>query len=89
MNTEQEIDDEVCEIMMNHGPDGHVDGHDMLTELVMRRVAAERERCAQVCEEIGAMDALAGEHEGSVAMVRVADRQTELCAAAIRATPNV
>lgn len=47
--------------------------------------AAEREACAQVCESMGAMEALEGEEEGSAAMVRVADRQSELCAAAIRA----
>ena len=51
MNTEQEIDDEVCAIMMEYGPDGHVDGHDLLTVLVLRRVAAERERCAKMCED--------------------------------------
>ena len=38
--------------MMDYGPDGHVDGHDMLTDMVVRRVseavAAERERCASV-----------------------------------------
>lgn len=48
--TEEEIDDEVCRIMREHGPDGHIDGHDMLTEMVVRRVAeevaAERERWA-------------------------------------------
>lgn len=43
-----EIDEEVCALMREHGPDGHIDGHDMLTEMVLRRVseevAAERER---------------------------------------------
>ena len=47
-------------------------------------VAAERERCAKVCEGLGAMEALDGEGVGSAAMVRVADRMSELCAAAIR-----
>ena len=44
MNTEQEIDDEVCAIMMGYG---NLDGHELLTALVVRRVAAERERCAR------------------------------------------
>ena len=47
-------------------------------------VAAERERCAVICEGMGAMEALEGEEEGSAAMVRVADRMADLCAAAIR-----
>ena len=51
MNTEQEIDDELCEIMMDHGPDGHIDGHEILTEFVMRCITAERERCAKLCED--------------------------------------
>ena len=46
-----EIDDEVCVVMMDHGHDGHVDGHDLLTELVLRRVAAERAACREVVEE--------------------------------------
>lgn len=49
---------------------------------------AEREACANVCESCGALDAMAGEDEGSAAMVRVADRQADLCAAAIRARSN-
>lgn len=48
------------------------------------RVAAERERCAKLCEEMGALEALEGEDEGSAALVRVADRMADLCAAAIR-----
>ena len=40
----EEIDDEVCQIMMDHGPDGHVEGHDMLTDMVMRRLEYERNR---------------------------------------------
>jgi len=39
-----EIDDEVCQIMMDHGPDGHVDGHDMITDMVMRRLEYERNK---------------------------------------------
>jgi hypothetical protein len=37
--TRDEIDDEVCAIMMTHGPDGHIDGHEELTEMVIRRIA--------------------------------------------------
>ena len=44
----------------------------------------EREACAKMCDEIGAIEALDGE-EGSAEMVRVADKQAALCAAAIRA----
>lgn len=47
-------------------------------------VLAEREACAKLCDEMGAIEALDGE-EGSAAMVRVADKQAALCAAAIRA----
>jgi hypothetical protein len=46
--------------------------------------AAQREQCAQICESMGAMEALDGEETGGAAMVRVADRMADLCAAAIR-----
>ena len=39
---EEEIDDEVCAIMQDHGPDGHVDGHDLLTAMCVRRLSEER-----------------------------------------------
>ena len=45
--------------------------------------AAERKRAAKVCRSMGALEAMEGEEYGSAAMVRVADRQAELCAAAI------
>ena len=51
-------------------------------------IAAEREACAKVCEGIGALEAMEDEEEGSAAMVRVADRQSDLCASAIRARSN-
>ena len=47
--------------------------------------AAEREACAKACEEMGALQALDGEERATAAMVRVVDRQADLCAAAIRA----
>lgn len=56
MNFEEELDDEVCAIMLDHGPDGHVDGHDLLTAMVMRRIAqavdAEREACRHECLQV-------------------------------------
>ena len=55
-----------------------------LKRTYQEQAAAERERCANVCEGLGAMEALDGEGVGSAAMVRVADRMSELCAAAIR-----
>lgn len=55
-----------------------------VTDLVRDAVMAEREACAKVCDEMGAIEALDGE-EGSAAMVRVADKQAALCAADIRA----
>jgi len=45
------IDDNVCELMMDHGPDGRVDGHDIIAEMVLRRVLEERERCAKICSQ--------------------------------------
>jgi hypothetical protein len=72
----------------NGGPDRWFDlpspRTDSLMHLLQRARLAERERCAQICESMGAMDALEGEEVGSAAMVRVADRQAELCAKAIR-----
>ena len=48
--------------------------------------AAATERAAKVCRNMGALEAMEGEEYGSAAMVRVADRQAELCAAAIEKT---
>lgn len=31
----QEIDDIICEILVNDGPDGHVDGHEIITDFIM------------------------------------------------------
>lgn len=50
-----------------------------------RLIALVAEECAKVCESAGALEAMDGEEVGSAAMVRVADRQVALCAAAIRA----
>lgn len=47
---EDQIDDAVCEIMQEHGPDGHVDGHEVLTAFVMKCIAAERERCKRIVQ---------------------------------------
>jgi len=55
-----------------------------VVDLHCAAVAAERERCAKLCEEMGALDAMAGEEHGSAALVRVADRQAALCAERIR-----
>ena len=33
--TEEEIDDVVCEIMYNAGPDRHVDGHEIITDFII------------------------------------------------------
>lgn len=35
MKSREEIDRAVCDIMMDHGPDGHCDGHDKLTDYVV------------------------------------------------------
>ncbi len=45
------IDDEICEIMIHHGPDRHVDGHDILTGYAVKLLSAERERCAVIAED--------------------------------------
>jgi hypothetical protein len=58
---------------------------DIMRDAVEQAVAKEREACAKLCEEMGAMEALDGETETSAVMVRVADKQSRLCAAAIRA----
>lgn len=51
---------------------------------VERAVDAARERCAMICEGMGAMESMNGQEHGSAAMVRVADRMADLCAVAIR-----
>lgn len=56
----------------------------LFQSLIASERAAEREACAGVCEELGALEAIEGE-DGSAAMVRAVDKQSMLCAAAIRA----
>ncbi len=52
MSDEREIvDDEICDLMIKHGPDGHIDGHDLITDYAMRLVAAEREACAKIADD--------------------------------------
>jgi len=34
MITREEIDDAIFEIMREHGPDGHVDGHEIITKYI-------------------------------------------------------
>lgn len=36
---EKEIDDVICKIMMNDGPDGHIDGHKIITGFIMALLA--------------------------------------------------
>ena len=55
-------------------------------ELAWAAWQAATERAAKVCRNMGALEAMEGEEYGSAAMVRVADRQAELCAAAIEKT---
>jgi hypothetical protein len=31
----KEIDNMVCEIMAQNGPDGHIDGHEMITSFIL------------------------------------------------------
>ena len=56
----------------------------LLSEVWSAAQAEQREADAKICGEMGALDAMEQEEHGSAAMVRVADRQSELCAAAIR-----
>ena len=44
----EEIDTEIIDMMMAYGPDGHIDGHELLTDMVVRRVMAERTRCIEI-----------------------------------------
>lgn len=55
MMNENQIDDAVCDIMQEHGSDGHVDGHEELTAFVMKCIAAERERCATMADEFASI----------------------------------
>jgi hypothetical protein len=54
-----------------------------LTEAVVAALKGERERCADIAEGLGVLEAMAGE-EGSAAMVRALDRHGGLIAASIR-----
>ena len=39
----EEIDDVICEILYQDGPDRHIDGHDVLTNFIMALLADEGE----------------------------------------------
>lgn len=55
------IDDAICDILRDHGPDGHIDGHHLLTRYVADSVNTERERCARIAHELAADVASGGE----------------------------
>lgn len=33
--SQDEIDDVVCDILLRDGPDGHIDGHEVITEFIV------------------------------------------------------
>lgn len=68
---------------LNAMPEAMTD--EAMFRLVKAAVSAEREACAQACEEQSPLDAMVGEEFGSAAMVRVADAMAKLNATAIRA----
>lgn len=85
--TDEELRKIASEVESEYGTGGLSGGtlyEDFAVDIAKRAIAAERERCATLCESMGSMEALDGEEVGSAAMVRVADRMAELCAAAIR-----
>lgn len=45
------IDDSICRILIEHGPDGHCDGHEYLTPYICQLLSAERERCAKIADD--------------------------------------
>lgn len=47
MNSET-IDDAICDLLREHGPDGHIDGHEEITAYVLRLLVDERSRCAAI-----------------------------------------
>lgn len=42
-----DIDDIVCEIMMHNGPDGHIDGHGIITDFIMALLNQKGEEWGQ------------------------------------------
>lgn len=38
----KEIDDKVCDLMMEFGPDGHIDGHEKLTDYIHHQLQKAR-----------------------------------------------
>lgn len=45
--TREEIDDVVFDIMRTDGPDGHVDGHDIITDFIMAVVEGKGKEWAE------------------------------------------
>jgi hypothetical protein len=41
------IDDMVCELMMEYGPDGHVDGHERITDFIETLLADSTSGCRE------------------------------------------
>ena len=38
-----EIDDVICDIMMKDGPDGHIDGHEKITDFIVSIICGDGE----------------------------------------------
>lgn len=67
------IDDEICRIMIEHGPDRHVDGHDRLTEFVVSLLDGPRKSVGdQICDGINAWEDHEDEKDAAVAAEREA-----------------
>jgi hypothetical protein len=43
----QEIDDKVCDLLIKYGPDGHVDGHERITQFICDLLDDEREELVE------------------------------------------
>lgn len=49
----EQIDNIICTIMMNDGPDGHVDGHEIITEFILALLNGTGEEWATAYEKDG------------------------------------
>lgn len=69
----EKIDDKIVEILIEHGPDGHCDGHEILTEYVVNLLKQTRQ---ETLREVIPVLEKAVQHWGDYAPQRTNARQT-------------
>jgi hypothetical protein len=71
--TAEEIDDRIRSILVEHGPDGHIDGHEELTAYVVGLLQGGGKLLKMLLPDIGGLEQFPSEREGYLSSQRLHD----------------